>query len=74
VRCGILGTTLAPNAALAPLPVSLLVVGVAANTLPPPLFMQRFERKLGFVVRALAACGAILLAAWAVAHGNFTAL
>ena len=71
---GILGTTLAPSPVLATLPVSLLIVGVAGNTLPAALVMQRFGRKRGFIASAIAACGATGLASWAVAHSSFTAL
>jgi MFS family permease len=71
---GILGTTLAPTPVLATLPVSLLVVGVACNTLPAALVMQRFGRKRGFIASAFAACTATVLASWAVAHASFVTL
>jgi MFS family permease len=71
---GILGTTLAPTPALATLAVSLQIVGVAANTIPAALFMQRFGRRRGFIVSAFAAAAATLLASLAVAHHSFSML
>jgi len=71
---GILGTTLAPTPLLATLPASAQIVGVALSTIPAALFMQRFGRRLGFILSACTATGATLLASWAVAHQSFTLL
>jgi predicted MFS family arabinose efflux permease len=68
---GIVGTRIAPSAALATLPLSLSILGVASASLPAALLMQRIGRRRAFVGSALIAACAALLCAWAVAHGNF---
>jgi len=68
---GILGSQLAPAPALSTLPLSAMVVGLAAATLPAALAMQRFGRKRSFQVSALLAAGACLLAAQAIVNGSF---
>ena len=71
---GIVGTRIAPSPALATLPLSLSVLGVASMSLPAALLMQRFGRKTGFVgSAAVAVCGA-LLCAYSVASSNFWSL
>ncbi len=71
---GILGAELAPSEALATLPVSMLIVGVALATIPAALLMQRAGRKRGFQVGALASIGAALLAAFAIQQSSFALL
>ena len=68
---GIVGTRIAPTAALATLPLALTIVGAAVATLPATLSMRRFGRKPAFLASALVSSGAALLAAWANAHGQF---
>ncbi|HNR21863.1 MAG TPA: MFS transporter [Steroidobacteraceae bacterium] len=70
---GIVGARIAPTAALATLPLSLGVVGVAAASIPAALSMQRFGRRPMFVLSALVAALAGLGCAWAVAHAHFGA-
>jgi MFS family permease len=67
----ILGHMLAPDKALATLPVSLLVVGMAASTLPAGGMARRYGRRAAFL--AGTACGVIvgLLSAAAVILGSF---
>jgi MFS family permease len=67
----ILGNTLAPDRALATLPVSILVVGMAASTLPAGAIARRYGRRTAFL--AGTACGVItgLLSAAAVFLGSF---
>jgi MFS family permease len=67
----ILGNTLAPDKALATLPVSLLVVGMAASTLPAGAVVRRYGRRATFM--AGTACGVLvgLLSAVAVLLGSF---
>jgi predicted MFS family arabinose efflux permease len=68
---GIVGTELAPSPALATLPISLMVVGVALAAIPAALLMRRIGRRKGFMLAAgLAATGA-LLSAWALVQGSF---
>ena len=68
---GLVGTTLAPTASLATLPVAAVVVGAAANTIPSAMLMRRVGRRAGFLTGALASACAALLAAWAVSRGLF---
>ena len=51
---GIAGTALAPEPALATLPMSLMVVGTAATAVPAALLMRRVGRRLGFLLFCLA--------------------
>ena len=67
----IVGNTLAPSPALATLPISLFVVGMAAGTLPAGAIAQRHGRRAAFL--AGTGCGVLsgLLAALAVIVGSF---
>ena len=44
---GIVGRSLAPDPALATLPIAMMVVGAAVMLIPASLLMQRLGRKLG---------------------------
>ncbi len=68
---GIIGTRIAPQPALATLPLSLSIIGVAMMSLPAALLMQRFGRRRAFVGSACVAAAAALLCAWSVAQGAF---
>lgn len=68
---GIIGSSLAGNPALATLPVSLMVVCVAATTIPATVLMRRIGRKAGFMLASLSAAAAVLLAAAALAASSF---
>ncbi len=67
----IVGNTLAPSHALATLPISIFVAGMAASSLPAGAIAQRCGRRTAFM--AGTACGVLagLLAAWAVMLGSF---
>lgn len=67
----IIGHMLAPDKALATLPISIFVVGMAACILPAGMIAQRYGRRAAFL--AGTACGVLvgLIAAWAVVIGNF---
>jgi len=67
----IIGNTLAPSKALATLPISLFVVGMAASTLPAGAIAQRYGRRAAFLVGT--GCGVLtgLLAALALVIGAF---
>ena len=69
--CAIIGNTLAPSKALATLPISLFVVGMAVCTLPAGAIAQRHGRRAAFM--AGTGCGMLtgLLAALAVVVGSF---
>ena len=67
----IAGNMLAPSKALATLPISVFVVGMAACTLPAGLIAQRHGRRAAFL--AGTGCGVLggLLAALAMVFGSF---
>jgi MFS family permease len=67
----ILGAMLAPDKALATLPISILVVGMAASTLPAGVIARRYGRRAAFLTGT--GCGVIvgLLSAAAVFLGSF---
>ncbi|MDW6024614.1 MFS transporter [Mesorhizobium sp. BAC0120] len=67
----IVGNMLAPSPALATLPISIFVVGMAACTLPAGAIAQRHGRRAAFLIGT--ACGVLvgLLAALAVVLGSF---
>jgi predicted MFS family arabinose efflux permease len=71
---GIVGTALAPFPAIATLPLSLSVLGVALTSIPAALLMQRVGRKPAFIGSAVMAAGASLLCAASVAAGSFAGL
>ncbi len=68
---GILGATLAPRPEWATLPVSMAILGVAANTVPAALLMQRIGRKRTFMLGAALAGVSALVVAWAVERQDF---
>lgn len=68
---GLVGKQLAPDPALATLPASLSVVGLAAAVIPANMLAQRIGRKRLFQASAVGAGLAALLAAWAVYTGSF---
>ena len=68
---GIVGNEMAPDPALATLPLSFMVVGTAAATIPTALLMQRVGRRNGFALGGLLAVGSALLAALALEIGHF---
>ena len=67
----IIGSILAPSKALATLPVSVFVVGMAAGTLPAGALARRFGRQGAFL--AGTACGTVagLVGALAIVLGSF---
>ncbi len=68
---GIVGSDLAPTAALSTLPVSLTILGTALGTVPATLLMQRIGRRKGFVMAALVGVAASLIARAGVTSGSF---
>jgi MFS family permease len=67
----IIGNMLAPSKVLATLPISMLVVGMAAATLPAGAIARRHGRRIAFLVGS--GCGALagLLSAAAILLGSF---
>ena len=68
---GIIGSHLAPTPALATLPVSLLIAGLAASVVPAGALIHRFGRRSVFVGCALQAAAGCVLAGFAVATGRY---
>ncbi len=67
----VIGETLAPNKALATLPISVFVIGMAASTLPVGALARRYGRRAAFL--AGTGCGVLvgLLSALAIVIGSF---
>lgn len=68
---GIIGSGLASNKALATLPLSMMVVAVAATTIPATLLMRRIGRRAGFALSSLSASVAVLVAVVALTKASF---
>lgn len=68
---GIIGAELAPSPALATLPVSVLILGLAANVLPAGRLIRRFGRRAIFVASALQAAAGCVVAGLAIMAGQF---
>jgi MFS family permease len=69
---GIIGTDIAPSPGLATLPIALVVVGVAASTLPTGRLLDRFGRRPVFLTYGLIAIAGALLAMHGLNRGSFT--
>jgi predicted MFS family arabinose efflux permease len=67
----VVGNTLAPDKALATLPITIFVIGMAACTLPAGAVAQRYGRRASFLMGT--GCGVLvgLIAALAVLIGSF---
>jgi MFS family permease len=68
---GIIGAGLAPVPALATLPVSVLIVGLAASVLPAGRLIRRFGRRPVFAGSALLAAIGCIAAGAAILAGSF---
>jgi MFS family permease len=68
---GLVGAMLAPTAALATLPVALLVVGTASAVMPVAWSMQRFGRKSVFLASAGFSMLGAIAAAYAISKQSF---
>ena len=68
---GIVGSTLAPDPGLATLPISIMVLGIWAGTLPLGALCRRYGRRFALQVGSIfgVACG--LIACVAVLRGSF---
>jgi len=67
----IIGATLAPSVALATVPISIYVVGLACGTLPVGIISRAYGRRLAFMIGS--GCGVLcgLLGCFAVLYGSF---
>jgi len=68
---GIIGSELAPSPALATLPVSVLILGLAASVLPAGALIRRHGRRAVFVGSALQAAIGCVVAGLAITAGQF---
>ena len=68
---GIIGSQLATDPTLATLPVSIMVLCVAATTIPATILMRRIGRKFGFGLASVSAVVSTLLAGLALYEQSF---
>jgi MFS family permease len=68
---GIIGSQLSTNPALATLPLSLVIVAIAATTIPASMLMSRIGRRKGFSVASLAAVLSMVIAIIALKESSF---
>lgn len=68
---GLVGIMLAPDRALATLPISTFVIGTALSTIPASLVMRRVGRRAGFMTGAALGATGALTCAYAIIAGNF---
>jgi len=68
---GIIGSTLTTNKAFATLPLSMMVVAIAATTIPATILMRKIGRRKGFAVSSISAALAVLAAIYALAQASF---
>lgn len=68
---GIIGSGLTEHQALATLPVSVMIVSVAATTIPATMLMRAIGRRRGFALASLSSAVSVLLAAYALMSSSF---
>ncbi|HNP35612.1 MAG TPA: MFS transporter [Woeseiaceae bacterium] len=68
---GIIGATLSKNPAWSTLPVSMMVVAVAATTIPAAMLMRRIGRSRGFALASMSSIAALALAIVALYYNSF---
>ena len=71
VVAGLAGKSLAPNACLATLPISLMVIGSMLTANPISAFMARYGRRAGFVLGAFAGALGAAIAAFGLSRHSF---
>ena len=69
---GLAGQSLAPNACLATLPISLIVLGSMLTATPLSTFMQRYGRQIGFMIGTLGGAAGAAIAAWGLMASSFS--
>lgn len=69
---GIIGSGLAANKAFATLPLSMMVLAVAATTVPATMLMKRIGRRKGCALASMSAVVALILAVIALRESSFT--
>ncbi len=68
---GIIGSTLTANKAFATLPLSMMVVAIAATTIPATILMRKIGRRKGFALSSISAALAVLVAIYALDQASF---
>lgn len=68
---GIVGAMLAPDKAFATVPISVMVLGMWAGTLPVGILSKRFGRRLALQIGSLVGAVSGLICCWAVLHASF---
>lgn len=68
---GIIGSRLSENQALSTLPLSMMVVAIAATTIPATIIMRRIGRRKGFAAASLSSVLALLIAIVALRQASF---
>ena len=68
---GIIGSALSTNKAFAPLPLSMMVITIAATTIPAAMLMKKVGRRKGFALSSASAAVALVLATLALKESSF---
>lgn len=68
---GIIGTSMTGNKALVTLPLSLMVVAVAATAIPASMLMRRVGRRLGFMFASTVASVGMFTGVFALQQSSF---
>lgn len=68
---GIIGTSMTNNKALVTLPLSLMVVAVAATAIPASMLMRRIGRRYGFMMASCVASVGMFLGVLALRQSSF---
>ena len=68
---GIIGSNLSSNKAFATLPLSMMVVAIAATTIPATMLMRKIGRRKGFALASLSCVVALLTAMFALQQESF---
>jgi predicted MFS family arabinose efflux permease len=69
---GIIGSNLSTNQAFATLPLSMMVVAIAATTIPATMLMRRIGRRNGFALASLSSVIGLALAIYALKISSFS--
>lgn len=68
---GIIGTSMTSNKALVTLPLSLMVVAVAATAIPASMLMRRVGRRYGFMLASTVASAGMFIGVVALKQSSF---
>lgn len=68
---GIIGSQLTDQPALATLPISVMVISVAATTVPATVLMRAIGRRAGFALASISSAASLLLGVYALANASF---